>query len=561
MGWGKLTAMRFTLLPLLLHAACTTPEQVDVEVPPDGARIEVLNAATCADPGARETEGPFAPWSLGAAWESQPQADNTEWQYTGGGAAVADFNGDGTPDLYLPSAGDSLLLLSDGAGAWIDGSAGLPPSEGEDLGIGGVAADADGDGDLDLYTLVLHGQNRLLDNDGSGGFTDITADAGLASGDDDTTHATFADVDGDGDLDLVTANHNEGPHLGQDIVTGDFEPAHDNRLFLSDGHGGFVDHTADLPAAFRSGYGFVAVVEDFDQDGQDELLSVNDFGPFHEPNSVARRQDEAWTVDTELRGLDIAAYGMGAAVGDINGDGLPDLLITSWGELVLLESTGDGGWVRSGASRSLWMGEGQSMAWGANFADMDNDGDLDAAVAMGPLVMPDDIAEELLEVLGLPTEHDQPDALFIQGEDGLFVDRAAAWGVADTGVGRGVLPVDLDGDGWLDLLHCDLDGDAVIHRARCGEASALQVELRQAGPNPFAVGARLTAETASGTQHARIRAGGTGHAMGGPPEAHFGLGDADTVGLRIVWPDGEVDTFKGVSAGRVRIWRDAAAAD
>ena len=78
----------------------------------------------------------MAPWTLGAAWDAQPAADDLEYQYTGGGMAVADFNGDGRADVYLPSSGASQLLLSDGD-TWVDGSAGLPASEADDLGIGG----------------------------------------------------------------------------------------------------------------------------------------------------------------------------------------------------------------------------------------------------------------------------------------------------------------------------------------------------------------------------------------------------------------------------------------
>jgi hypothetical protein len=456
--------------------------------------------------------------------------------------------------VYLPSAGASQLLLSDGD-TWVDGSGGLPPGESADLGVGAVAADVDDDGDLDLYTLVLHGQNRLLLNDGTGAFTDGTAAAGLATGAWDTTHATFADVDGDGVLDLLVANHFEGPHLGEAILSGDFAPAHDNELFLGDGAGGFTDATASLPEAFRTGYAFAVMAEDLDGDGVDELLSVNDFGPFWEPNTVARRADGGWSVDATLTGLDLQIYGMGGSAGDLNGDGWPDLVMTSWMEVVLLESDGRGGWFRSGAARGVTMSERQSTAWGAVFADMDNDADLDISMAMGPLVMPPEVAEEQAEARGLVTLQDQPDALFVQGDDGGFTDEAAAWGVAHEGITRGVLPVDLDGDGWLDLIRRGLDGDAVAWRGRCGADGALVVRLAQPAPNRDAVGASIEVTAGGRTQRRRIRAGGIGHAVGGPLEAHFGLGSATTVDIRLTWPDGAVDTFEGVAPGRVSIRR------
>lgn len=542
---------------LLLLAGCAAGlDSGAPEGDPDGTGATLAPSAftPCADPGARAAQGPMAPWSLGPAWDAQPAAEDERYQYTGGGMAVADFNGDGRPDVYLPSSGASQLLLSDGA-AWVDGSAGLPASEAGDLGIGGVAADVDDDGDLDLYTFVLHGQNRLLLNDGTGVFTDGTAAAGLASGAWDTTHATFADVDGDGILDLLVANHFEGPHLGEAIISGDFPPAHDNELFLGDGTGGFVDATQTLPAAFRTGYGFVVVVEDFDGDGVSELLSVNDFGPFWEPNTVARWDGQGWAVDTAFEGLDPQIYGMGADVADLNGDGVPDLAMTSWMEVVLLLSTGDGGWFRAGAARGVVMNEHQSTGWGVMFADLDNDADQDISMAMGPLVMPPDVAEEQASVRGLVTLQDQPDAVFVQGADGGFSEQGAAWGVHHTGISRGVLPVDLDGDGWLDLIRRGLDGDAVVYRARCGPAGALTVSLDQPAPNRNAVGAQVVVEAEGETQWRRIRAGGQGFGVGGPPVAHFGLAGAAAARVRVTWPDGAVDVFEDVRPGRVRISR------
>lgn len=518
------------------------------------AQVEFIGDFGCASPALRESDGPMELWSLGAGWDEQPIADNLPWQYTAGGGAIADFNGDGRLDVYLPSAGASQLLLSEGA-VWSDASAGLPATEETDLGVGGIVADVDDDGDLDIYTLVLHGQNKLLLNDGVGRFTDGTDAAGLLSGPWDTTHATFADVDGDGVLDLVVANHYEGPHLGDALLSGSFEPAHENRLFLGDGQGGFSDATASLPEAFRVGYGFAIVVEDFDGDGVDELLSVNDFGPLYVPNTVLRRESGQWQVDQSLLGLDVALYGMGAGIGDLNEDGVPDLLITSWGELALLESTGDGAWFRSAAARGLVMSEAQSTAWAAEFADIDNDLDLDALVAMGPLVMPEEVAQQQEEARGLVTLQDQPDALFLQGADGSFRDEAAAWGVGHPGISRGLLPVDIDGDGWLDIVRRGLDGPAVVWCARCGSASALVVSLSQGAPNRNAIGAVVEVDIGGRTLRRRVRAGGHGHAFGGPPVVHFGLSDNTSVDVRVTWPDGTVDRMQDVPAGHVRVTR------
>jgi len=299
----------------------------------------------------------------------------------------------------------------------------------------------------------------------------------------------------------------------------------------------------------------VIIVEDFDRDGAVELLSVNDFGPFWEPNTLVRREGDGWAVDTVLEGLDTPIYGMGGDVADINGDGFPDLALTSWMEVVLLLSTGDGAWYRAGGARGVVMNPLQTTAWGIVFGDLDNDGDEDISMGLGPLVMPAEVAAEQASELGLVTLQDQPDAIFEQGADGIFAERGAEWGVGHPGITRGVLPVDLDGDGWLDLMRRGLDGDAVVWRARCAEPGALVVSLSQPAPNRNAVGAQVEVQFGERTAWRRVRAGGQGHAVGGPSVAHIGLGSAEASRVRVTWPDGAQDVFEDVRAGQVRITR------
>ena len=107
-------------------------------------------------------------------------------------------------------------------------------------------------------------------------------------------------------------------------------------------------------------------------------------------------------------------------------------------------------------------------------------------------------------------------------------------------MGRGLLAVDLDRDGWVDLVKRDLNGPSTVHWARCGDAVWLEVSLRQGGFNRNAVGARVEVE-ALGHHHVRsIRAGGTSFASAGPPYAHTGLGRATHVDrVQVTWPDGE----------------------
>ena len=133
----------------------------------------------------------------------------------GGGAALADLDGDDDLDLYLVQSGRvdetldealsaNRLYLNRGDGHFdeVEGGAG---SGDRGYGMGVAAGDYDDDGDIDLYVTNL-GPNALLRNDGAGRFTDVTVKAGV--GDPGwSTAATFLDLDNDGDLDLFVVNY------------------------------------------------------------------------------------------------------------------------------------------------------------------------------------------------------------------------------------------------------------------------------------------------------------------------------------------------------------------
>jgi len=123
---------------------------------------------------------------------------------TTNGLVVADVNADGLPDLLLANNGQDALLINDGAGRFRDETGTRLPSS-QDVSQDMELGDVDGDGDLDLI-VANEGPNVLYFNDGTGHFTAPEWGIPLRASPEETREADFGDVDGDGDLDLLFAN-------------------------------------------------------------------------------------------------------------------------------------------------------------------------------------------------------------------------------------------------------------------------------------------------------------------------------------------------------------------
>ena len=509
---------------MVLFLACTGDAVDDSAVV---GEVELLGAASCSAQGVGMDER----FTLGDIEDAPENPD------VGGGwgLVAADLNGDDRTDLFLPNNGADQLFLSDGDGLVQGGS--LPPSS----DYGAVAGDLDGDGDLDLV-VANWGPARVLFNDGAGNFTD----GGTFGTDELHFGAALGDADGDGDLDVVlpTRNMDALPEPGD--VDGTSLPAgKPSELWLNDGRGGFSDGTDRLPEGTNDGYPFMVSWTDVDLDGDLDLYVSNDHGVGVRSNRIWRNDGGVFVDISDGSGLDIASNSMGAGIGDLNADGVPDYVITAFTN-ILLESGGDGTWFQSEVARGLWPdGDGRrGVGWGTDFGDLDHDGDLDVVMLFGYFSF---------QLEDSANQRAQPDGLYLLQDDGSFIQEANSRGFADMGQGRGLVVADLNGDGWLDTAKREVYGPARIHYARCGEGDWLVVELHDQGsPNPDAVGARIEVDG----QMRWISAGSTGLSSGGPATAHFGVGDEDEVDVSVVWPDGERQDFPGLPTGqRIRLHR------
>ncbi|MEO0422356.1 MAG: CRTAC1 family protein [Pseudomonadota bacterium] len=226
------------------------------------------------------------------------------------GVAVADLDGDGRTDIYVANDGmPNQLWQNLGDGTFEDigllsGTAVNMAGKAE-AGMGVAAVDADGDGDLDLFMSHLRGEtNTLYVNEGGDFFRDATPGAGLAAPSVAYTGfgLGFADFDLDGTVDLYVTNGRVGASLPPLVPGKPF--AEPNLLFRGTGGGRFTlldaELTADVPDIENSR---AAAFADYDDDGDIDVLVVNNGGPTRLLRNDAPRGDGHWVGFALPQGL------------------------------------------------------------------------------------------------------------------------------------------------------------------------------------------------------------------------------------------------------------------
>jgi enediyne biosynthesis protein E4 len=371
----------------------------------------------------------------------------------GSGVAIGDVDSDGLPDIYLARIqGPSALYMNQGGWKFREAAVERGVALAGTPSTGAVLADIDGDADLDLIVTAMGGRNSLLLNDGAGRFTNAGAGSGFVQEGRGSTTAALADVDGDGDLDLYVANYRARTML--DSLSPQ-ERAFDQIVKkVGESYEVIPERRADYRIQIREDIRGVSLIQRADPD----WFYLND-GAGHftrEPIAGNRRfRDETGS----LLASEPEDFGLAARFYDVNGDGAPDLYVANDFE------DPDQFWINDGSGQFHLISR-QAIRRTANsnmsvdFADIDRDGAVDMFQAD---MLANDARRRKTQI---PTHTPVPkpvgdyseraqwqrNALLRNRGDGTFEEISDAAGVSASGWSWSSMFLDVDLDGYEDLL-------------------------------------------------------------------------------------------------------------
>jgi len=472
--------------------------------------------------------------------------------FEGGGVAAFDCSGDGSDELFF-AGGESRAALyrneSPQGGALEFTRIESPALELEAV-TGAYPIDIDGDHVTDLVVLRV-GENVVFRGLGECSFERANETWGIDGGDEWTVGFT------------ATWNHNVelptlafGNYLKLTDLTNETDLCASNVLMRPEGRS--YGPPIELEPAWctlsmlfsdwnRSGTADLRVTNDrqYNRDGEEQLWRASEDDP------VSYTRDEGWKL--------VRIWGMGIASYDITGDGFPEVYLTSQGDNKL-QTLADGPEtptftdiaIRRGVTAHRpYVGDNTlpSTAWHSEFQDVNNDGFVDLFVAKGNVdAMPEFTAVD-------------PNNLLIGQPDGTFIEGGVEAGIVHAGKTRGGALVDLNRDGLLDLVEVNREESVRIWR-NIGSGTVdepapmgnwIGVELRQElGSNSGAIGSIIEVRIGEHLMAREVTVGG-GHASGQLGDYHFGIGSAERVEVRVIWPDSSVSKWIEVTAGHSRI--------
>ena len=489
------------------------------------------------------------------------------FEFSGGGAAILDYDGDGWSDLYLTQGCAwppdptqqkyrNRLFRNLGNGQFQDVTeqAGLGDNG---FGQGVTVGDINNDGFADLYVANI-GANRLYQNNGDGTFTDVTSASGLA-GAHWTISCLLADLNGDSWPDLYDVNYLSGDDVFTRACTWEGKPTQcspidfpsaQDQVYLNRGNGTFQEVTKEAGIVVPNGKGMGVVAADFDGSRRLSLFVANDMtANFFFTNQTSQRGGQlAFKDRAVLGGLGFNEEGhadscMGIAAGDVNRDGLLDLFVTNFRDEANNFFLQRKGQLFDDVARQSRLREFGFLyeGWGTQFLDGELDGWPDLVVANGHLEITDPACR-------MPTQY------FANLGNGQFANLPAA-GLGSyfqqVALGRSIALLDWNRDGKEDFLVTHVDSPtALLTNQTEQHGTFLAVQLRGVISSRDAIGTTVRV-TAGGQTWSRQLKAGDGFQASNQRQLIFGLGSADQIdSLTISWPAGSDQTFTNLAVDR-----------
>ncbi len=483
----------------------------------------------------------------------------------GSGCAFVDLDGDGWADIVLlndrdwTNTGKKYLpgfYRNNHNGTFTD----ITRGSGLDVqlyAMGIAVADYDNDGLPDIYITALEG-DRLFHNEGHGHFRDVTAASGIRNANFGTSAAWF-DYDRDGKADLLVANYVEwSPETDKrcsmdgktkSYCTPEAYTGKSLKLYRNLGDGRFEDVTAKAGLSDASSKSLGITIFDYDNDRWPDIFVANDTQPnklYHNNRNgtfteTAVPAGVAYSEDGTARG------GMGTDAADFDRSGRPDLVIGNFANqsMALYHNEGNGLFTDRAGAGPIARASLRSLTFGTFFFDYDLDGWPDIFAANGHL-------EPDIHKYSPNLDYAEPPLLF-HNVNGNFEDASKSVGsdFEKPIVGRGAAYADFDHDGDLDILINNNNGPAILFRNDGGNRNNwINIRLVGRKSNRSGLGAVVRVESASGKQWQSVHSGSS-YASASDLALTFGLKqDKNISRIEVDWPSGKTQQFTNLPANK-----------
>jgi hypothetical protein len=482
----------------------------------------------------------------------------------GSGVAFIDADGDGWQDLLFVNSKDwtprgrhstAALYRNNHNGTFTDVTRGSGLDI-EMFGMGVAIADYDNDGRPDVYITALEG-DRLFQNEGNFKFRDVTASSGIRNANFGTS-AAWVDYDRDGKVDLFVANYVQWTQKGdlwcsldgatKSYCTPESYKGASSKLFHNLGDGKFEDVSQKAGIGDTASKSLGVAVLDYNGDGWPDLFITNDTQPnkLYRNNRNGTFSEEAISAGVAYGEDGTARGAMGVDAADYDRCGRPHLLVGNFSNqmLGLYHNEGTSLFVDEAPRSAVGRASLLSLAFGVFFFDYDLDGYPDIFAANGH------IDEEIGRVQP-KIQFKQPPLMFHNTGKGKFddVSKSLSPEFARPIVGRGAAYADFDHDGDPDLVISTNGGPAYLFRNDGGNSNSwIHLTLTGTRSNRSAIGAMVRIQSAGGKQWQMVHSGSS-YCSQSELGLTFGLGnDARVNTIDVEWPSGQKQHLANVPA-------------